>query len=484
MPQIHYLCVQNAYDMRIISFIAALLILLPASAQRYRRAGRYTRTSYIRTPAKGAMEEVSDTSQAAGPDTLMIVTEYYRNRLKALTDSLHRVDSLSVPSLDADPSPYSYPILLSGTLYRRPIQQQMSINWKPTTQDKRNGEASLYCTPDQDIDRIEASNNILSRMYTTAPWYFQQTQQQLSEIGGFINDLQPAVPHEVRLAEKTSILELENDAEPVAVITRRPNFWSFSGNGTIHFQQNYFSDNWYQGGENNYSALTQLTLNLKYDNKQKIQWENKLEIQLGFQTSKSDTCHVFKPNSNLIRYTTKFSYRAAKNWSYTGQLQMYTQLVQNYNSNSHVVTTDILSPLNMTIGPGIDYKFSKKRFSGSCNIAPLAYNMKYVQRPSLATRYGVDEGHHSKHTFGPNITINYTWKIYDNIQWASRIYWFSNFKYTDIQWENTFTFTINKYLNTKLYVYPKFDDSASRYKGKHDYFMLKEWLSLGFNYSI
>jgi hypothetical protein len=64
------------------------------------------------------------------------------------------------------------------------------------------------------------------------------------------------------------------------------------------------------------------------------------------------------------------------------------------------------------------------------------------------------------------------------------MYWISNFTYTNIEWENTFNFTINKYLSAKLFVYPKFDDSSARYKSEGgSFFMMKEWLSLGFNYN-
>ena len=48
------------------------------------------------------------------------------------------------------------------------------------------------------------------------------------------------------------------------------------------------------------------------------------------------------------------------------------------------------------------------------------------------------------------------------------------------------TFTINKYLSSKLFVYPKIDDSSKGYKSEDmdKYFMFKEWLSLGLNYSF
>ena len=44
---------------------------------------------------------------------------------------------------------------------------------------------------------------------------------------------------------------------------------------------------------------------------------------------------------------------------------------------------------------------------------------------------------------------------------------------------------MNRLISATLYVYPKFDDSAIRYKNKNGkYIMLKEWLSLGLDYSF
>lgn len=452
---------------------------LPLSAQRSRHYGRsaQSRAGHATSQADSLCR-----SSAQTIDSLQLLADTYRQQLEALMDSIRRKDSVEVD--DVTDNPYYYPMLLEGTLYDSPLQQQMGVEWCSEFTQRRVPPVCLYPGEDDNLVRHRATNDMLSRMYVSKPWLFRRTQAQISQAGGFIEDMKQTAPLDVRLSDNASMLELDTEIEPVVVQTHRPNFWKFNGNGSINFTQSYFSENWYQGGENNYSALTQLTLNLKFDNKQKIQWENRLEAQLGFQTSKSDTHHDFKPTSNLIRLTSKLGYQAAKHWYYTGQVQTWTQIVKNYDSNSDNVTTDIFSPLHMVISMGLDYKFNLKRFSGSVYIAPLAYNMKYVQRAALATRYGVDEGEHSKHTFGPNININYTLKLAKNISWRARFYWFSNFDYTDIQFENTIEFNINKYLNTKFFFYPKFDDSAPRFKGKKDYFMMKEWLSLGVNYNI
>ncbi len=49
------------------------------------------------------------------------------------------------------------------------------------------------------------------------------------------------------------------------------------------------------------------------------------------------------------------------------------------------------------------------------------------------------------------------------------------------EWENRFTFTINKYLSTKLFVHGRFDDGVTREEDKA-IFQLQELLSFGLSY--
>ena len=128
-----------------------------------------------------------------------------------------------------------------------------------------------------------------------------------------------------------------------------------------------------------------------------------------------------------------------------------------------------------------------KRFKGSANLSPVAYNFRSVERRSLFGNFGLESGRSMYNNFGPNITVNYSWEIWKNIKWDARIYWFSNLETTDIEWENTFTFTINRFLNSKLFLYPRIDDSSENYRNedkKFSYLMFKEWFSLGINYSF
>lgn len=370
---------------------------------------------------------------------------------------------------------YALRMSLPPTFYSSSVLQQFSAE----TPDIRT---------DRSLVRMYLVNDALASMYVNRPEIIVQTDSQVEQAGTLRDDVHGSLTTDTKLSDKVVTVDLGAEMnEGVVLVTRRPNFWKFSGSGSLQFTQNYFSENWYQGGENNYAFLGLLTLNANYDNKQNVQWENRLEARLGFQTtSESETRRSMKPTDNLLRLTTKLGYKAYKTLFYTMQVQAYTQLVPLYESNSDVIRTNFLSPLNLTVSVGLDYKFqtNNNNFRGNVYLAPCAYNMRYVSNIDLATKHGIEAGHHAYHNFGPSITVNAYWQILKNLSWNARMYWISNFTYTNIEWENTFNFTINKYLSAKLFVYPKFDDSSARYKSEGgSFFMMKEWLSLGFNYN-
>ncbi len=418
-------------------------------------------------------------------DTLAMnaVVEKYSKKLSELV--------LSSQGLQTDSSvrytSYYYRLFAPGTLYDAPIKQVFSILWKPSLPGREKNIPSLTDVNDKQHRILEEENLMLMQTYVNSPWLIRNTERDLEAAGGLQKEVLPELPSVPHLVANDINVDLTQDVDEVRLKVRRPNFWKFRGNYSFQFTQNYFSENWFQGGDDNYTMLALVSMEANFNNKQNIQWENRLEMRLGFQTSKTDELHKFKANDDLLRLTTKIGYRATKHWFYTLQVQAYTQFYPNYKSNSKEVASDFMSPFNLVVSLGMDFKLELKRFRGSANLAPVAYNFRSVERRSLFGNFGLDPGKCMYNDFGPNITINYGWEIMKNIRWDARIYWFSNMEKTDIEWENTFTFTINKYLNSRLFLYPRIDDSSDRYRNedkKFSYLMFKEWFSLGINYSF
>lgn len=431
----------------------------------------------------------SDTIAAAYTDTLAQLTARYADRKVR----------------KGKPSPYLFRLFAPGTVYASALAQDMGygipkLSLSPTSSPLTAPYGSMLAAPrgaalpqlgsteDQVLLLNEAINNHLSKAYLLYPTLFATTQEELMSTPKLRSDLSQTVEERTTIAEEIIPLELP-DIEPEAVMpeVKRPSFWKVQGNGSLQFTQTHFTDNWYQGGEDNYTMLSQLTLEANFDNKKLLQWNNKLEAQLGFQTSEN-TKPKFRATSNVVRFTSNLGVRAAANWNYAAQIQLESQPYMNYDNKGEKVTADFLSPLFIRSSIGMDYKLKTKRFEGKCHLAPLSYVITYVDRVALIGRHGIREGHNAKHEWGPNIDVNFTYKMWDNISWTSRIYWFSNLEQTRIEFENTIDFKISRFLSTKLFLYPRFDDSSLKYKAGQDhdgsYWMFKEWLSLGLNYDF
>lgn len=401
-----------------------------------------------------------------------------RTYLLALDSLARERDSLNAIGNTPQPNAYYYQLLLSPTLYSSPLKQAMSPG-EPVSQDPQ-------------MQRLYASRRMLSQLYTRAPLLVTQTESDILGQTALRTDVNEVLQDKDKLSDKVAAATLAPKVEEaVEVITRRPNFWKFSGDAALQFSQNYFSNNWYQGGEDNFSGLTTLTLRANYNDQRKITWDNTLEMQLGFQTTESDKEHSLRPTNNLLRYTTNVGYKAWKSLYYSLQVILKTQILPVYKANTTQKTTDILSPLDVTIGPGMKWDISvgkKKQFTGTLQVAPLALRILYVHDDDLVRNYGIDEGKNQKTTFGPSATLNTRWQICKQVNWVSRIYWMSNYDYHIWEWDNTINFAVTKLIWAKLFIYPRFDNSNERYRSgeNHDgtYMMFKEWFSLGLNYSF
>ena len=393
------------------------------------------------------------------------LAESYADSLSALRA---RIDSIQPVRMDSDDSRFAK-LFTPLTFYRSPANRFLRL--KP--------QAGVGDSLDVELDAA------LLDIYLRRPDLVKVTQRHLEEVGA------PIVADNRNKKQKRDIIEdvapkaIEPDAAPMDIVIFRPNFWTFAGDYYLQFLQNYVSDNWYKGGESNYSLLGRLTMQANYNNKQKVKWENKLEMRLGYQTSKGDSVHSLKTSDDLIRYTSKLGLQASRKWYYTIQMVAQTQFAHGYKSNDKFVYSDFFSPFNLNLSVGMDYSIDwfKHRLKGSAHLAPLAVNWKYVGREALATRYGLDEGKHSLVDYGSECTFDLSWQIAQNIKWKTRLWGYTTYKRAEIEWENTITFQFNRYISTNIFLYPRFDDGAKR-KDDQSYWQFKEFMSIGFSYSF
>ncbi len=352
-----------------------------------------------------------------------------------------------------------------------------------------NVASSQFNITSNDSDEVsQAIDQALMHVYLKRPELVKVTESEQEEAGSLRQDIiETPVMQEVEMVEQAAPMPETPEAAPVEVVIEKPNFWKYKGDANLQFMQNYVSDNWYKGGESNQAAVGSVTLEANYDNKSKWKWDNKLEMKLGFQTSPSDTVHKFKTNEDLIRYTGKVGLQAANRWYYTLQMLAYTQFYHGLKSNNTKVFSDFMSPFNLSVGLGMDYKVQAlaNKLTGTINMSPLAVNYRYVDRADLAASFGVKtpDHSHSLTDFGSQITASLTWQVNDVLSWKTRIYGFSSYHRSEVEWENTFTLRVSKYISANLFLFPRFDDANNRDENL-GYWQFKEYSSLGFSYNF
>ena len=407
-------------------------------------------------------------SRKVQPMEVDTVPELVKNYMDSLQNKRVAIDSVFAANDSLQPSE------LDGKYYRFFV---------PLT-FYHNVIGSMFSMSEQAGNQLQ--NQTLLDVYMQRPDLVSGTQSQLDHAGPLIQPREETVEHDVDIVSMVSPKVNEEHIDtPINIYVEKPNFWNFSGDYNLQLFQNYISDNWYKGGESNYSLLGTLTLQANYNNKQRFRWDNKLEMRLGFQNSRGDTLHTVRASEDLLRYTGKVGLQATKNWYYSLQLIASTQFMRGLKSNDPNVYSTFLAPLYLTPSVGMDYTINwfKGKLRGSAHLAPLAYKLTYVSDKKLSTRFGLEADRHVKNDFGSEVTIDFNWQLAKDVKWKTRLYAYTTYKRMLMEWENTFTFVVNKYISSNLFLYPRFDDGAAR-DNKLGYWQLKEYISLGFSYGF
>lgn len=415
-------------------------------------------------PTKRAAE------QATLTDSLAAIGLRYLTEMDSLRKSYL---SWNYTQSDLLENPYYFPLFAGATFYNFPLQSQIGALPSPSVD-----------TPLRPIVTEEVARMLLTT-YATSPQLFQHDLSNLPKDA----DPEPKPKKEAKPAPapKPAVAPTKQeefvDPNSFQLFVRRPNFWNFRGSFSTQFMQYYVSENWYKGGEDHNSIRSELTLEANYDNKQKLTFTNKLEMKLGFKSSEKDSERRYKTNTDLLRMTNKLGLKAVKNWYYTLSLQSWTQFYPGYNANDTKVYSDFMSPFESLFSIGMDYKYSKRNFEVTAALSPLAAKFKYVDRLALSTRFGLEAEKHSRIDLGSTMTIDTKWNVTKDIQWKSRLYFFTNYEQTQAEWENTISLKVNKYLSSKLFLHPRFDDGVKR-KDDRSYFQFHEYLSVGLDLSF
>lgn len=414
--------------------------------------------------------------------------------VKTFKESLSKLytkhtDSIVSASDSTELNPYSWFIFKPTTYMASATQKAMNIDWED--HDENNG-----LIPEEIINTdqlTQFASLALARMYVSKPSVFYHYDKQFD----YETLVETQVSDAVNNKELTNIINSAEEIKDVADVTgdvvvdlivEKPNFWTTKGTSSLQFSQNYISENWYKGGNNTQSLLTSITVEANYNDQKRLQWDNKLELKLGFVTAPSDTCHTYLTNNDRIYLLSKLGVKAAKSWYYTVSTEANTQFMPSYRTNNRKKFGMFLSPLDVYASIGMDYK-PKLNNGNSLSVAlqPLSFKMRYIStdNENIHVFYTM-VGKHYNDDFGSKFELNSQITLAKNFTWKTRLFAFTSYKYTEAEFENTFNFQFSRYISAQCYTIWRFDDNRLRdyYDRNLGYFQFKEFLTFGLAYSF
>lgn len=265
-------------------------------------------------------------------------------------------------------------------------------------------------------------------------------------------------------------------------------YWLHKVNTGLQFSQAFVSQNWYQGGNNHLALLFNFNWNVQlnqvyYPN---FLFQSNFSYKLGMNSTPQDEVHDYSISEDILQYNLNAGLKAFKKWFYSFNMMFKTQLLKNYEQNSTVRKASFLSPGDFNVGLGMSYSTQnkKKTFQLTATVSPISYNLKTCISDKVDhSRFNIEADKKTHSEIGSNGEINMTWKLAWNIEYKSRLFLFTDYKYFLSDWEHTLSFNINKFLSTQIYAHMRYDTSVpSNTSWKK--FMLREVLSFGLSYTF
>lgn len=346
-------------------------------------------------------------------------------------------------------------------------------------------ESCLVDAIDEQLVRLYQKNPRLIRYYDRQWSNVSLTDTRKTLHGNISDEVNKVLGNEYQSLAKENLHE---DIDDIGLRIQKPNFWKTSGTFGMKFTQNYFSENWYKGGSNTQSMQASLTLQANYNDQRRVTWENRLIMRLGFMTSPGDSCHTFLTYDDKLNVYSKVGVKVAKSWYCTTTAEANTQFMPGYRANDKRTFSNFLSPLDFYFSLGMDFKPSLKNGNTfSVVLSPVSYKFRWLhsENENVHKVYRM-VGHDFQKDWGSKVDVNAKFTLVKNLTWKCRAYYFTSYKYTEGELENSLSFAFNKYLSSELNTLWRFDDNRSRYYYDDNlgYFQFKEFFTFGFNYNF
>lgn len=240
--------------------------------------------------------------------------------------------------------------------------------------------------------------------------------------------------------------------------------WTHKSGGLVNVNLTQGSlNNWAAGGDNFSLAINTYFNYYKYFRKGKHNWDNNLDVFLGFvQTTSLGS----RKNDDRIDFVSKSGHEITSKLYASGLFNFRSQLFDGYTygaSNAATFSSTILSPAYIFISAGLDFRPNSEL---SIFFSPLTSRWTIVMNEKLSQMgaYGVQPGKHSINAFGALSSLNYTKEVIANVFYKGRIDLFSDYqtkaKNIDLFLTNSVVFKINKYMSANYNLDLIYDDDV------------------------
>ncbi|NOU59511.1 DUF3078 domain-containing protein [Marinifilum caeruleilacunae] len=253
---------------------------------------------------------------------------------------------------------------------------------------------------------------------------------------------------------------------------RYAQIWKVGATVGVAFNQGHVSDSWSRGGESSMATTSTLDAYANYKNGNHT-WDNSLKVKYGLLKSGEDG---FRKNEDRIEFNTKYGQKAVKNWYYSAQFNLKTQMVKGYSYPSEgprELKSDFFAPAYIIASVGMDYKPNKNL---SILLSPLSAKYTIVKDTALIdqTAYGIDEDKKVKKEVGSYINLSHKLKFWEDMELTNKLTLYSNYsekpKNIDVDWELSLTMPINQYLSSKFSTHLiSDDDTGSKVQFKENF---------------
>lgn len=338
----------------------------------------------------------------------------------------------------------------------------------------------------------QIENRLYNYVQFNHPEYFQYSLKDLPQDKVIAKEIKkPAYqPELIKVESETDFSDVD---APVKFIPER-RYWLSHFESSLQFAQNYISPNWHKGGVSTLNLTNRELFTYNY-NKDKVKFDNSLEIKNNVYTAPKDTLRDYKVGDDVFRIYSNLGYRAYNNWYYTLEVDFRTQLFSSYAENQNKKLAGLLSPFSINIGLGMKYDVNKsfasskhKRFSLSANLAPLSYTyVRTVDKDiDLGRHFQKKEGQenfpYKQNLFGSTVNATMTFQFSRNISWYSRFNYTTNYQRIQGEFENRLNMAISRFFSTIISLNLRYDDGISKKEDFDSYLQINELLSFGFNY--